>query len=508
MADLARPATASWSRGGPGGGRGNAQLRHADAADASLRRGRAPRMRATLELRLKLVADAALAGLPNAGKLALLRRISNATPKVAGLPVHDAPARPRHGRVGRRRAAHGRPTSPASSRARARASGLGHEFLAHLERARLLVHVIDGSEGDADERFATIDRELGLYGAGLDSRPQIVVLNKSDLSPEPAPFSSDDPRILEVHRVSLRDGRGDRGIEAALFVLCPAAPEPAGRAGRRAAGVPRLPADPTRASRSYRILRHRSWLPGLGRAAPEAPSSRRRCVRRVSGAGRSSRSATRSSNGSRERRHARGAFDPPHVGHVALARAGVERFRLARLLVRVVAEPGHKDVATAPPVSASRLRRLAFASVTVAEVALDSFARTVDSLEALDLEDPVFLVGADEFAAFLAWKEPERVLSLARLGVATRPGVDRTTLDAVLVRLRATRPRDALRPRSRTASPRQRSGSASPPDSRSTASSRSTSNVRSTGSVSTRPVLNPRPGVCFGWNPSERTTPT
>ena len=51
------------------------------------------------------------------------------------------------------------------------------------------------------------------------------------------------------------------------------------------------------------------------------------------------------------------------------------------------------------------------------------------------LDDPVFLVGADEFASFLAWKEPERVLELARLGVATRPGVDRASLDAVLARL-------------------------------------------------------------------------
>jgi nicotinate-nucleotide adenylyltransferase len=129
-----------------------------------------------------------------------------------------------------------------------------------------------------------------------------------------------------------------------------------------------------------------------------------------------------------------GAFDPPHVGHVALARAGVERFGLARLLVRVVAEPGHKDVATAPEVRLA-LAGLAFASLAGAEVALDPFARTVDSLEALPLDDPVFLVGADEFADFLTWKEPDRVLSLARLGVATRPGVDRTGLDAVLARL-------------------------------------------------------------------------
>lgn len=126
-----------------------------------------------------------------------------------------------------------------------------------------------------------------------------------------------------------------------------------------------------------------------------------------------------------------GAFDPPHVGHVALAEEAVRHFRLERLLVRVVADPGHKDVDTAPQIRLF-LAELAFASLDEAEVALDPFGRTVDSLEALGLHDPVFLIGADEFADFLTWKEPERVLELARVGVATRPGTDRSMLDAVL----------------------------------------------------------------------------
>jgi nicotinate-nucleotide adenylyltransferase len=129
-----------------------------------------------------------------------------------------------------------------------------------------------------------------------------------------------------------------------------------------------------------------------------------------------------------------GAFDPPHVGHVELARRGIERFDLDRLLVRVVEEPGHKDVSTAPQIRLF-LAELAFAPLDEAEISLDPFARTADSLEALALDDPVFLVGADEFTSFLAWKEPERVLDLARLGVATRPGVDRASLDDVLARL-------------------------------------------------------------------------
>ena len=129
-----------------------------------------------------------------------------------------------------------------------------------------------------------------------------------------------------------------------------------------------------------------------------------------------------------------GAFDPPHVGHVALAGRGIEHFRLDRLLVRVVEEPGHKDVDTAPQIRL-HLAELAFAPLDEAEVALDPFARTVDSLQALGLEDPLFLLGADEFATFLSWKEPERVLARARLGVATRPGIERAQLDRVLAAL-------------------------------------------------------------------------
>ena len=129
-----------------------------------------------------------------------------------------------------------------------------------------------------------------------------------------------------------------------------------------------------------------------------------------------------------------GAFDPPHLGHVELARRGIEHFALEHLLVRVVAAPGHKDVGT-PPTVRLLLAALAFAPLGEVDVSLDPHARTIDSLDALGLDDPVFLVGADEFAAFLEWKEPERVLELARLGVATRPGVERDRLDVVLAEL-------------------------------------------------------------------------
>jgi nicotinate-nucleotide adenylyltransferase len=115
-----------------------------------------------------------------------------------------------------------------------------------------------------------------------------------------------------------------------------------------------------------------------------------------------------------------GRFDPPHLGHVALARAAVERFGLDELHVTVVADAAHKrSEATAEHRLA--MTRLAFAPLG-ASVELEEHAYTVDALEAYGYDDPIFLIGADQLADFPAWKEPERVLELARLGVAARPG--------------------------------------------------------------------------------------
>jgi nicotinate-nucleotide adenylyltransferase len=126
-----------------------------------------------------------------------------------------------------------------------------------------------------------------------------------------------------------------------------------------------------------------------------------------------------------------GAFDPPHDGHVALADAARRAFGVHRLRVLVDAEPWHKDVAT-PVAARLELARAAFPD---AEVEVDPYPATVDLLEAGGFDDPVFLIGADQLAAFLTWRRPHRVLELARLGVATRPGVDREEIDGALARV-------------------------------------------------------------------------
>jgi nicotinate-nucleotide adenylyltransferase len=126
-----------------------------------------------------------------------------------------------------------------------------------------------------------------------------------------------------------------------------------------------------------------------------------------------------------------GAFDPPHNGHVELARAATEQFEFDEFVILVTELPGHKDVAA----DANTRLRLARAAFPDYKIELDPHARTIDMLRAARWSDPLFLIGADEFCDYLDWKEPDAVLERARLAVATRPGYPRDRLDAVLAEL-------------------------------------------------------------------------
>ncbi len=126
-----------------------------------------------------------------------------------------------------------------------------------------------------------------------------------------------------------------------------------------------------------------------------------------------------------------GAFDPPHLGHVGLARAAKLTLDIVALLVLVSEKPGHKDVHA----SADDRLALVRAAFPDDEVRLDPYPRTIDLLRAEEFDEPLFVIGADQFQDFLAWKEPDEVVARARLAVATRPGYPRAGLDAVLAGL-------------------------------------------------------------------------
>jgi GTPase len=220
LADLASSdARLVVARGG-GGGRGNARFATPTRQTPRFAETGLPGDEADLVLRLKLVVDAALAGLPNAGKSSLLRRISNAKPKVAAYPFTTI--EPVLGTVDGPDARQLTVADvPGLIEGAADGAGLGHEFLAHLERARVLVHVLDASEPELESRFRTIDAELAAYGAGLDERPQIVVMNKVDLVESPPSIVLDDPRVARVVATSTVTGTGIEDLRRALFELCP-----------------------------------------------------------------------------------------------------------------------------------------------------------------------------------------------------------------------------------------------------------------------------------------------
>jgi nicotinate-nucleotide adenylyltransferase len=126
-----------------------------------------------------------------------------------------------------------------------------------------------------------------------------------------------------------------------------------------------------------------------------------------------------------------GAFDPPHLGHVAVADAARERFGVEKLVILVSERPAHRKTHASPE---DRLA-LAHAAFPRDDVRLDRYPRTIELLRTERFEDPVFVVGADQFAGFLSWAEPEEVLERATLAVATRAGFSREQLDAVLAQL-------------------------------------------------------------------------
>jgi len=172
-----------------------------------------------LWLRLKLIADAGLVGLPNAGKSTFLAAVSSARPKIADYPFTTLS--PQLGVVTVDDAEFVLADIPGLIEGAHEGAGLGDRFLGHVERTRVLLHLVDGTEADVVANYRIIREELAQYGGGLVDKPEIVALNKSDALDEEA--VADKRQALEaasgrpVRVISGAAGKGVREIVRELY---------------------------------------------------------------------------------------------------------------------------------------------------------------------------------------------------------------------------------------------------------------------------------------------------
>jgi GTPase len=188
-----------------------------------------------IELRLKLLADVGLVGLPNAGKSSLLARLTRATPKVGDYPFTTLS--PVLGTLEGEDRQAVLADIPGLIEGAAAGAGLGHEFLAHVERCSMLVHLVELAPADGDPvgNYETVRAELAAHGAGLERLPELVVLSKRDLLPSQeveAAVATWEERLgegtLGVLAVSSATGEGLEELRRQILAELPeVAPEPA-----------------------------------------------------------------------------------------------------------------------------------------------------------------------------------------------------------------------------------------------------------------------------------------
>ncbi len=229
-----RTGSALWSARGGSGGHGNKRFATSTRQAPRFAEQGLEGEAGEIELRLKLLADVGLVGLPNAGKSSLLARLTRADPKVADYPFTTV--EPNLGTIELDDRQLVIADIPGLIEGAAEGAGLGHEFLAHLERCRLLVHLVEvaPAEGDPESNYRAVRSELAGYGAGLDELPEIIALSKIDLIPgqEAERLVSEwrelhGSEAVAVLGISAATGAGLDGLVSAIFAALPEEAAPA-----------------------------------------------------------------------------------------------------------------------------------------------------------------------------------------------------------------------------------------------------------------------------------------
>ncbi len=215
LADLVEPNQRALVARGGRGGRGNAAFASPTNQAPRLAEKGEPGEEREVYLELRLIADVGVIGCPNAGKSTLLAKVSAARPKIADYPFTTLT--PNLGLVECDDTTFVMADIPGLIEGAHRGLGLGHQFLRHIARTRLLVHLLDGTSADPVRDFQDINQELALYDLELAEKPQIVALNKIDL-----PLATEKwPQVKEEmerlgHRLHSISGLTGEGIQKLL----------------------------------------------------------------------------------------------------------------------------------------------------------------------------------------------------------------------------------------------------------------------------------------------------
>jgi len=200
------------------GGRGNEAFKSSTRQAPRFAELGQPGQERTLALELKLIADVGVIGKPNAGKSSLLARVSSARPKIADYPFTTLS--PNLGVVEIDGRALVMADIPGLIEGAHQGAGLGIQFLRHVERTRMLVHLMDGASLDPVADFRAINRELSQYSAALASKPQVVALNKIDLTEarelHPGVQQALEDEVGQVYAISAVTGQGVRDLLRAV----------------------------------------------------------------------------------------------------------------------------------------------------------------------------------------------------------------------------------------------------------------------------------------------------
>lgn len=218
LLDLTTPGTRQVLLKGGDGGFGNAHYK--SSTNRAPRRADPgwPGEERWLWLRLKLIADAGLVGLPNAGKSTLLAAVSRAKPKIADYPFTTL--KPQLGVV----QVHGEEfviaDLPGLIEGASEGAGLGHRFLGHVERCAVILHLVDGTGDDVVGAWRAIRRELEAYGHGLAEKPEIIGLNKADaIPPEELAKKRQKLKRASKREVLVLSGATGKGVPEAMAAL-------------------------------------------------------------------------------------------------------------------------------------------------------------------------------------------------------------------------------------------------------------------------------------------------